>query len=61
MVYVYANLGETDTAIRWLGRAFDERDPHLNGLAIIPAYDPLRGDARFEALLARLRHAPPPA
>jgi tetratricopeptide (TPR) repeat protein len=61
MVYAYATLGDADTAVRWLERAFDERDPHLNGLAIIPAYDPLRGDPRFAALLARLRHAPPPA
>jgi tetratricopeptide (TPR) repeat protein len=61
MAYAYAHLGEADTAIRWLERAFDEKDPHANGLAQIPAYDPLRGDARFQALLARLRHAPPPA
>jgi tetratricopeptide (TPR) repeat protein len=60
MVYVYATLGEVDTALEWLDRAFDERDPHLNGLATIPAYAPLRGDPRFERLLARLRHEPEP-
>jgi hypothetical protein len=30
-------LGDMETAIRWIERAFEERDPHLNGLATIPA------------------------
>jgi serine/threonine protein kinase/tetratricopeptide (TPR) repeat protein len=59
MAYAYAGLGEVDTAIHWLERAFEVRDPHLNGLGDHLPYDALRSDARFQSLLARLRHAPP--
>jgi serine/threonine-protein kinase len=61
MAYAYAALGDPDAAIGWIERAFDERDPHVNGLGDHLTYDPLRGDPRFQALLARLRHAPPRA
>ena len=60
IAYAYAALGEVDTAIRWIEHAFEQRDPHLNGLATIPSYDPLRSDARFPALVARLKHEPVP-
>jgi hypothetical protein len=60
VAYIYAARGEVDTAIAWLERAFEEADTHLNGLSIIRAYDPLRGDPRFASLLGRLRHEPPP-
>jgi serine/threonine-protein kinase len=60
MAYAYAALGDADSAIRWIEHGFVERDPHLNGLGDHLPYDPLRGDPRFAALLARLRHAPPP-
>jgi tetratricopeptide (TPR) repeat protein len=60
MAYAYLALGEMDTAIRWIERAFEERDPHLNGLATIPAYEPLWSDPRYPELVARLRHEPLP-
>ena len=60
VAYAYVALGDMDTAIRWIERAFEERDPHLNGLATIPAYEPLWSDARYPALVARLRHEPLP-
>jgi serine/threonine-protein kinase len=60
MAYAYAALGDPDAAIGWIERAFDERDPHVNGLGDHLPYDPLRADPRFRALLSRLRHAPPP-
>ncbi|HUQ83079.1 MAG TPA: protein kinase, partial [Gemmatimonadaceae bacterium] len=61
IAYAYVALGEMDTAIRWIERAFEQRDPHLNGLATIPAYERLWSDARYPALVARLRHEPLPA
>ncbi len=60
VAYAYVALGDMDTAIQWIERAFEERDPHLNGLATIPAYEPLWSDARYPALVARLRHEPLP-
>jgi len=57
----YAGLGEVNEAIRVLERAFTIPDPHLNGLNDEPTYEPLRADPRFGALVARLRHEPPPS
>jgi hypothetical protein len=31
-------------------RAVEERDPHVMGLAIVPAFRPLRADPRFHAI-----------
>ena len=50
----YAGLGDTDAAFAWLARACDERDLHVAGLDAFPAFDGLREDARFAALLRRM-------
>jgi hypothetical protein len=40
-------------------RSLQDREPFLVFLALDPEYDPLRGDSRFEELVARLdRKAP---
>jgi serine/threonine-protein kinase len=50
----FAGLGDSDAALAWLERAFAEHDPHLTGLAILPAFEPLRADPRFATLVSRL-------
>ena len=40
-------------SLDWLEKAFDYRDPNLPYLRL-PAYDPLRTDPRFQALVGRL-------
>ena len=47
-------LGDVDSAFAWLDRACDERDLHVAGLDVFRAFDPLRPDPRFAALLRRL-------
>ena len=54
---VHAGLGNRDEAFRWLERAVDERHPVAVFLGVAPDLDPLRGDARFEALVARAKQA----
>ena len=49
---VYMALGEKDKAIDYLERAY--RDHALSGIKVDPMLDPLRGDPRFEALVARI-------
>ena len=49
-----ADAGDLDRALEWLERAFEERDPMLVAVSTDPAFDPLRGDARFERLLKRI-------
>lgn len=54
IVYLYAGLGERDRAFEWLERAYRDRDASLFWLRVMPAYDPLRSDARFEDMLQRI-------
>jgi len=51
----YAWRGETDLAFEWLGQAVDAHDAGLNYLTFDPFLRPLRGDARFTALLRKLK------
>jgi hypothetical protein len=50
-------LGERDLAFHWLQKAVEERDTGLF-LAVDPAYDGLRADPRFRALLKRADMSP---
>ena len=50
---LYLGAGETASAMDWLEKAFDYRDPNLPYLRL-PAYDPLRSDPRFQSLARRL-------
>jgi tetratricopeptide (TPR) repeat protein len=53
-VYVYAELGERDQAFRWMEKAYQARDSGLFFLRVMPHYDPLRCDPRFDAMLRRI-------
>ena len=52
---IHARLGETEEALDWLERAYEEHDSTLVWLKVHPRFDALRREPRFEALLARLR------
>ena len=51
---VYTRLGENDRALDSLERAYAERQLAMTEIAIEPAFDPLRSDARFVALVRRV-------
>jgi len=51
---MYVGLGERQAALRWLEKAMEIRDPGLVYLGVKPGYESLRGEARFEDLLATL-------
>ena len=51
---VYAALGRTDDAMAALERAFEERDCWVVALDVEPAWTALRGNPRFEALVAKV-------
>ncbi len=51
---IYAALGEKDKAFEWLERAYREHDGWLVFIKIQYLLDPLRGDPRFSALLAKM-------
>jgi hypothetical protein len=49
---IYVGLGDPDQAMIWLNKAYEARfNPSI---LLRPAWDPLRSDPRFTALLARI-------
>jgi tetratricopeptide (TPR) repeat protein len=52
---IYMALGEKDKAIQYFERAYqDHAGSDIVGLKVDPLLDPLRGDPRFEALVAKI-------
>ncbi len=49
-----AIIGDTEEAMTWLERAYEERDPFLLVAKTDPLTDPLRSDPRFQDLLRRI-------
>jgi len=52
---IYARMGEKDLTLTWLEKAYDEHESGLVSLGVDPLYSSVRSDARFRALLKRLR------
>jgi len=52
---LYNGLGERDETLRWLVQGIEQRDPRMVFLKVDPKWNNLRGDARFQDLLRRLR------
>jgi hypothetical protein len=51
---VYASLGEKEQSFEWMNRAFEDRSTNLGFLAQEPAFDAMRDDPRFVALIERI-------
>ena len=51
----FAGLGETDPALTWLERGYEERAAYMDMLDVAPAFEPLHADPRYGALLRRMR------
>ncbi|MBI4915020.1 MAG: winged helix-turn-helix domain-containing protein [Acidobacteria bacterium] len=54
---VYIGLGDRDAAFSWLAKACEQRCSLLGALTVDPAFDPLRGDERFAAILRCAGHS----
>jgi hypothetical protein len=50
----FAELDDKEEALRWLEKAYEERDSGVALLHVLPEYDRLRSDARFQALLSKV-------
>ena len=55
MLSIYARLGETKQIIDYLNRAFQRHCPSIRSLKVDSFYDNLRGDPRFQDVLAQLQ------
>ena len=51
---IYAALGRYDDAAAMVEQAFEERDCWVAALAVEPAWSSMRGNARFDAVVAKL-------
>ena len=54
VAHMYAMLGDKDRAFAELEKSLAANDWDINRLKVDPFMDPLRGDARFAALLKQL-------
>jgi tetratricopeptide (TPR) repeat protein len=52
---IYLGMGDRDHAFEWFNRACAERCSELGTLKVDPAFDPIRDDPRFAALLRCVR------
>lgn len=50
----YLGLGETNQALRWMERAYEEHDQGMVYIKTYPGWDPLRSEPRFQALVLRM-------
>ncbi len=51
---VAMGMGNSDEALKWLERAYTDRDASMVFLKADPVFDPLRSDKRFTSLLNRM-------
>jgi len=51
---VHVGLGETDEALDWLEKAYDEREMWMGFLKFDSVFDPLQTEPRFAALVAKV-------
>jgi hypothetical protein len=54
----YFALGDVDRGFEWLTKAFDQRSGYVPWAKVSPAFDEIRSDPRFQALVARLKLPP---
>ena len=52
---VLAFRGESDEALKWLDRAYLEKDPLLYGIKFRTEFDKLHSDPRYEAFLKKMK------
>jgi len=55
MAGAYFALGDNDRGFEWLTKGFDTRAGYVPFLNVAPAFDGVRSDPRFKALVARLK------
>ena len=57
LAMIYFGLGETDKAFECLTKACEHRSTQLWWIKVIPEFDRVRADPRFQAILRRMNLA----
>lgn len=50
----YAALGENEKAVKWLQKGVEARVPDILSIRYAPAFNHLRGDPRFQAVIKQI-------
>jgi tetratricopeptide (TPR) repeat protein len=50
----YLALGDRDSTVYWLGKAYDLRDSNLPWVRLLPMFDGIRSDPRYVVLMKKL-------
>ncbi|MSU36639.1 MAG: hypothetical protein EXS36_16375 [Pedosphaera sp.] len=58
LAFVYAGMGDNRQALDWLDKGFEERTFLMVKLKVHPAFDGLRNEPRFQALVERMNFPP---
>jgi hypothetical protein len=54
IAWAYARLGQMDRAFEYLERGYEDRAGFMIWISCEPAFDPLRADPRFDAIVRRV-------
>jgi tetratricopeptide (TPR) repeat protein len=54
IAFVYVGLGDREQALEWLSHSCQDRSTHMVYAKVDPLLDPVRSDARFNALLQQM-------
>jgi serine/threonine-protein kinase len=46
---IYSGLGEMELTMKWLKKAYEDRDPSIRGFKVDPVFDPIRQEPQFIA------------
>jgi hypothetical protein len=52
--WAYMGMGKKDETLAWLDKAYARHSNIMDTLKVDPAWDPLRGDPRFQTLVRRV-------
>ena len=50
----YTGMGDKESALDWLERAYQERAAWMSFLQVEPIWDPLRDERRFREIVTRI-------
>jgi TolB-like protein/DNA-binding winged helix-turn-helix (wHTH) protein/Flp pilus assembly protein TadD len=54
LAWAHLGMGHQEEGLRWLEKAYEQHSNAMTMLKVEPIYDPVRDDARFQALLRRV-------
>ena len=54
IAFIYAQMGEVDTAFEWLDKTYEDHEVEMYWLKVEPPFEPLYDDPRWQELLDKV-------